>query len=226
MRTTAAITIVLAGCGTFSDDAPFAAKLVAVHDRMHARFAASQRVERAIALGDLERARAEARTIARLDEPDVLPEWQPHFRSIEAAAREVDASRDLVAAARATARLGQVCAGCHEATSAKIVLDHDPAPSAERGLAAKMASHGWAAARMWDGLVTRSDDRWLAGARVLATADLTIAAENDELGIANDLARMKLFATRAQTARPAMRAEVYGDLLATCAHCHYAIRGR
>lgn len=81
-------------------------QLVAAHRRMHERFAASRRVEQAIALGDLERARSEARTIIALDEPQVAPEWRPYFDNILFAAREIDDSKNLVTAARATGRLG------------------------------------------------------------------------------------------------------------------------
>ncbi len=221
------VLVALAGCDAVADTSPkrtFGEKLLAVHDRMHARFAASRRVEQAIALGDLDRARDEARTIASFDEPDVLPEWQPYFQNIQAAARQVDASKDLVVAAKTMALLGRQCAKCHAATSAKIVFATELAPKDEPRLAAQMASHQWAAARMWEGLVGPSNDRWLAGARRLAKAPLTITAESDRLGIADDAARLRLYATRALTAKPGDRAALYGDLLATCAHCHYTIR--
>jgi hypothetical protein len=227
MRRALLLVLTLAGCEAAADTpakASFADTLVAVHARMHARFPASRRAELAIELGDLERARSEARTIAALAEPDVLPQWQPYFENLQAAARQVDASKDLVAAARAMALLGNQCAKCHAATSAKVVFAKEPAPKDDRRLAAQMASHQWAAARMWEGLVGPSDDRWMDGARLLAKVPLAITAESDRLGIADDASRVRLFANRALTAKPGDRAALYGDLLATCAHCHYAIR--
>lgn len=227
MRNAVLLVLALVGCEAAADPPakhPFTEKLLAVHARMHARFAASRRVEHAIAFGDLERARNEARTIAKLAEPDVLPEWQPYFASVQDAARQIDASKDLVAAAKMTALLATRCASCHMRTSAKIDFPKEPAPKDDRRLATQMASHQWGVARMWEGLIGPSNDRWLEGARVLAKAPLTITAESDRLGIADETARVRLFANRALTAKLLDRAELYGDLLATCARCHHAIR--
>jgi hypothetical protein len=225
MRAALLLVVAFAGCDAAADppQRSFTDKLLAVHTRMHARFAASGRAEQAIAIGDLERARAEARTIAELGEPDVLAEWQPYFVSVQAAARAIDDTRDLAAAARATAQLGAQCARCHAATAARITFPKEPAPDTGRR-APQMVHHRWAAARMWEGLVGRADDRWLDGARRLVTAPLTITAESDRLGIADDAARVRLYARRALVAPHSDRAAVYGELLATCAHCHYTIR--
>jgi cytochrome c553 len=90
-----------------------------------------------------------------------------------------------------------------------------------------MASHQWAAARMWEGLIGPSDDRWLEGARTMARSRTTIIAESGELGIADDAARTRLLAERAtRLGDPDERATLYGEMLATCAHCHHAIRDR
>lgn len=221
-------TLAASGCDAFADDPAnrsFAESVLAVRGRMHARFVASRRAEQAIALGDLETARAEARTISELAiEPDVLPAWQRYLDNVRRAAAQVDASKDLAVAGRMTALLGSQCAKCHVATAAKIVFAKDPAPKDDPRLAARMASHQWAASRMWDGIVAPSEERWLEGARLLAKAPVTITAESDRLGIADDVARIRLYATRALTAKPGERAPLYGEILATCAHCHYAIR--
>lgn len=227
MRATWLLVFTLVGCDAEAEPPAkrsFSEQLLAVHSRMHARFSASRAIEQAIALGDLDRARAEARTIAELDEPEVLPQWQPYFQNIQAAARQLDASKDLVAAAKATAYLGGQCASCHVATSAKIVFAKDPAPTDQDRLAVQMAGHQWAAARMWDGLIGPSNERWLDGARKLAKSSLTITAESDQLGIADDAARVRLFANRALKTKIGDRAALYGELLATCAQCHHAIR--
>lgn len=112
----------------------------------------------------------------------------------------------------------------HLATSAKIVFAKDPAPTDQNRLAAQMAGHQWAAARMWDGLIGPSTERWLDGARKLAKSSLMITAESDQLGIADDAARVRLLANRALKTKIGDRPELYGELLATCAGCHHAIR--
>lgn len=227
MRATLLLVVALAGCDAAAETpvkGSFSEQLLAVQARMHARFTASRAIEQAIAFGDLDRARSEARTIAEYTEPDVLPQWQPYFRNIQDAARQIEATKDLVAAAKTTAYLGGACAKCHAATSAKIVFAKAPPPTDERRLAGQMAGHQWAVTRMWEGLIGPSNERWLSGARLLATSSLPITAESDQLGIADDAARVRLYANRALKAKPGDRAELYGALLATCAQCHYAIR--
>jgi len=88
-----------------------------------------------------------------------------------------------------------------------------------------MTSHQWAAARLWEGLIGNSNELWVAGATSLAGANIPITAESGALGIADDAARTKLLAARAsKLGDRSDRAAIYGDLLATCAHCHAKIR--
>ena len=215
--------LAVASCQTIAERDPptLAERVAAARERMHARFAAAKASELALALGDLDRARAEARKIAIQDEPDFLPEWRPYLDEIRAAAARVDTSPDTITAAKVMAQLGRECARCHEATDAKIAFPRELPPITE------MASHQWAAARMWEGVIGPSDERWLAGARTLSGSRLTLTAESGTLGIADDAARVKLFAERAM--KPAdhdARASLFGDLLASCAHCHAIIRDR
>ncbi|HEU0031458.1 MAG TPA: hypothetical protein VFQ53_12555 [Kofleriaceae bacterium] len=223
----------LAGCEATAAPPPpqtFAQKLAAVRQHMHVRFAASSGVQLAIALSDLDRAHADARTIAALDEPDVLPEWKPYVDHIRTSAAQIAQTKDTVVASKALAQLGGKCAECHRAVpGAKVVFPKLPHPSDDPKLALQMAHHEWAAARMWEGLIAPSDERWLDGAKELSTARLTIAAEGgkENLGIANDVAKVRLLATRAIKAKsPDDRVAIYGELLGTCAHCHYTIRDR
>jgi cytochrome c553 len=228
----------IAGCQASADPSPppardLAAKVVALRERMHVRFAATNGVRTAISLGDLDRAHAEARTVAQLDEPDVLPAWRPYVDDIRAAAAQIVLAKDTVTAAKTMATLGRECAACHEAvpSTKKIVFPKVAPPREDPRLPSQMAGHQWAAARMWEGLIGPSTPLWLEGSSALAKAPLTITAEASEpghdLGIADDVARVRVFATRAQKAQTLDdRAQIYGELLATCAHCHYTIRDR
>jgi hypothetical protein len=230
------VVLVLAGCQAAADPAPSTApstlpdKIRAVRDRMHVRFDATRRMQLAIGLGDLTRAHDEAKIVADLDEPDALPEWRAYVDKIREASRQVIATKDTIAAARTSAQLGRQCAQCHVALSSKIVFPKEQAPANDPRLAVQMASHQWAAARMWEGLVAPNDDRWLLGAKTLAQAPLAIVAEADPpngIGIGNDIGRVRLLANRAlKPMSQSDRAELYGDLLATCAHCHFTIRDR
>jgi hypothetical protein len=219
------LVVALASCEVLAGPPDLADQVRDARDRMHKRFAATTRMEHAIALGQLDRAREEARLVNALDEPDMLPEWKPYVDRIRATAREVVAAPDTVQAARSTARLGRQCAACHEASRAKIVFPKPPATLPGAKLGTQMVSHDWAAARMWEGLIGPDDARWLEGARRLSEARIDIAAEAGSLGIADDAARVRLLARRALVPRSqSERAELYGDLLATCAHCHFVIR--
>jgi cytochrome c553 len=206
-------------------------KIVAAQRRMHARFVATNLLRTAIATGDSKRATTEARMIADLAEPDFLPEWQPHVDAVRAAAAQVAGAADPIAAARGMGQLGRRCAQCHEAAKAKIAFPRVQVPREDPKLRGRMTAHAWATSRLWEGLVGPSPVLWTDGANALAAAPLTIVAEGEvggrELGIAADVARVRLLATRAKTATTSgERAELYGDILSTCARCHAVIRDR
>lgn len=221
------VACALAGCEAAADPSGLADQLIAIRDRMHTRFAATSNIRTAIALGDLERVHAEARVIAQLDEPDMLPQWQPYVANISDAAAQITTSTSTVGAARTLAALGRRCAQCHEAAGAKIAFARVPSPVRDVKLASEMADHQWAAARLWEGLIGPSQPLWLAGANGLADARLAVTAESGELGVADDVARVRLLARRAQRARTGDdRAQLFGELLGTCAHCHFTIRDR
>jgi hypothetical protein len=227
------LVLVLSACGLAESDVDrsLGEKAAAVNEHMHARFKATSAIATAIALSDLKRAHDEAKIVAALDEPDVLPQWQPYIAGIREAASRIVETDDTMAAARALADLGARCARCHQAAGAKLVFPKATAPRDVVKLPSQMASHQWAAARMWEGLIGANDSQWKTGANALATSRLAITAEAAEpghdLGIADDAARVHLFAARAAKAGSIDdRAQLYGQMLATCAHCHATIRDR
>ncbi len=225
MRT--AVLLLLAACGVEADSKPVSLPdaVRGVAQRMHARYAAVQQIERSIVASKLDDVRAAARTIASLDEPDVLPIWQPYFLAVQRAARDLEAADDIVGAARLAGELGRQCASCHQAIDARIAFRGSPKPDAGPRLQATMAAHHWAVARMWEGLIGPNNERWIAGAKALQRAPLTFVAESGELGIANDVVLIRLYARRAaDTKSNDERAELFGRLLGTCARCHATIR--
>jgi cytochrome c553 len=207
-------------------------KLLEIREHMHIRFAASNGIRMAVAYGDLKRAQSEARIITALDEPEIHPQWAPYVDNVRAAAFQITKAEDPVAAAKQLATLGWRCAQCHEAVpGTKTAFPRVPSPPPDPKLAATMAGHQWATARMWEGLIGPSEERWNQGAAALARAPLTITAEGGvrgrELGIADDVARIRVLATRAPKVKSAYdRTQLYGELLATCAKCHGTIRDR
>jgi cytochrome c553 len=221
------LLLVVIGSQAIADPSRLVEQVRAARERMHQRWDATRRMQQAIGLGDLERAHAEAKLVADLDEPEILAEWRTYIDNIQAAARQVQGTKDLVAAAKTSAQLGRECAQCHQAMKAKIVFPKELPPPSDPKLAKQMFSHAWAAARMWEGLIGPNDERWQQGARLLSNLHVDIVAESDALGIANEVARVRLFATRALKIKPQHeRAELYGDMLGACARCHAAIRDR
>lgn len=232
------VVIALAGCESRAApqrrDEPFDSlvkKVIETKHRMHQRFVATDTIRTAISLGDTESARAAARTIETLDEPEILPEWRPYLADLRAAAAQVAVATDPVTEAKAFALVGLRCAQCHQASAARIAFPTVPGPRDKPQVAGQMAAHAWAAARMWEGLIGPSPVLWRAGAESLSDARLTIVADGDvpghELGIGDDVARVRLLATRAKSVDTLEdRAEIYGEVLATCVRCHAAIRDR
>ncbi len=204
-----------------------AAQIQALAQRMHARYAGARRLEEAIARSDLDRTRVEAHAISLLDEPDVLPVWRPYIDAVTDAARQIEAAGDVRAATGLFALLGVQCARCHDAAGAKIEL---VAPAGAGTGRLGMAEHQQAALNMWDGLVASSDAHWIAGAEALTAVPLTMVARAATPGFeedVDDVAKVRLYARRALEAKGrTARAEVFGALLGTCAHCHSVLRDR
>ncbi|HEY5922237.1 MAG TPA: hypothetical protein VIV11_11225, partial [Kofleriaceae bacterium] len=85
-----------------------------------------------------------------------------------------------------------------------------------------MARHRWAADRMWEGMVGNADEPWRDGIEVLAQTPLQFTAiDADRSRLAK---RLQLLADQARQRRSidtvAERAQVYGEILVTCAACH------
>jgi hypothetical protein len=219
-----ALLFALAACSDLDAQPNYADAVAAAQHRMHERFDSLARAQQALMQGDVDRVHAEATALAALHEPDVLAQWQPHFAAIRERAEILGQAPDPMAAAHAIAEVARRCASCHQATHATLTWADELAPLRRLRLTSVMAGHQYAAARMWEGLIGPSDARWLDGANRLAGAPIAITAESSALGIADDVAKVHLLARRAADVKD--RAQLYGDLLATCAHCHAVIRDR
>jgi hypothetical protein len=231
------LLFVAVGCQVEAVDSPstktlvdFSAAVQAAQERMHVRYTAARQIEIELARSDLDQAKVYAHTISELDEPDALPTWQPYTIAIRNAARQIEITNDIVTAARMTGMLGMRCAQCHVAIKAHVTFPDRPRPSEDPKLASQMLGHQWAAVEMWEGLIGPSDERWLVGARALTTVPINIVAQAKTPAFAGDIddvSRVRLYARRALAATTDdARAEVFGTMLATCAHCHALLRDR
>ena len=225
----------LAGCEAYDSlppetEPPLAARAQAVEQRMHARYTEALGVEASIARGDLDRARRQARVIDALDEPELLERWRPYLELVRVDAHRVAIAESLDTAAERAASLGRACARCHEASRARVEFAEIAAPSAHATLAEDMSRHQWAALQMWEGLIGPDDALWRTGAAGLTAMPANILAQamtRSESDDVDDVARIKLYAARAPgTVDQDARADLFGRILATCAHCHAALRDR
>ena len=177
----------------------------------HERYAFAPLMRDALVQGQLGRVRSYARVTGMLGGED------PHIERIATVAD----SETGAAAAALIAGIAADCGGCHETAGAHRdrVRDYPPMGS---NLLARMGRHVWAAERLWEGLVWRSDEAWLAGASALGL-DPFLTPANELQGLEERLAVVQGLAAEAADERHwPERADIYGRFLEGCADCHGA----
>jgi mono/diheme cytochrome c family protein len=195
----------------------------------------------AIIRGDLDGVRepavwiAEHESIAGLALPieqwssDTPEGWEAHDPEIRAAARRMAEAQTFEEAAAASSMMVKECGSCHQKVGAEPRVRELGAigvpPSESLAAVAHMLRHQWAVHQMWIGMINPSDEAWREGAEVLADAPLepqhlTEGAESTER--VRELAE-RIHELGAQALEPrvwTLRAEIYGELLASCGDCH------
>ena len=191
----------------------------ATGDRMFDHFSRATSIQSALIVGDLDGARRPAAWIA---EHQVVA-WasagdRGWLEALGTAAAEIRDAGSVDEAADATGRLAESCAGCHTSVNDGPRFRSAGDPPDGDGQAAHMIRHLWAMDRMWEGLIGASQETWQAGARAIAER------EPDEFAGGSAVAALARAihdgANRAARTPAGERAEVYADLLKTCAGCH------
>lgn len=194
---------------------------VAEHMREH--FTQVAAIHDAVIRGDLEAVVEPATWLARHRPADSLPTgWESYVADMTLAAQRALQATTLEDAAKATAAMGLACGNCHQASAQGPRFTLGAEITTERGVAAHMQRHQWAADRMWEGLVGPSDTSWVWGAATLREAALRPQGQPERI---EELAKLvhELGAQAEGIDEPAARASLYGDLLRTCAECHAAL---
>lgn len=176
----------------------------------------------AVVGGDLGEVKRAGRALATLPEEDALPEVaKPYARAVrEAAGRAAEAS-SIGDAARAVGELALACGRCHTAAAAGPEDRPGAPPSASDP---HMAVHLYGAYWMGFGVYAPDERSWIAGADALATAPLAPGEAPALPGREGVEDRIHAFGRRAAaTADPAARAELFGEVLATCSECHRSL---
>ena len=198
-----------------------------VAPRMAGHFETAGELYAAVAAGDLSRVRTAGEELLTRETGAGMPaRAQDRLDELRAFTRLATGAPDVSAAAHAVARVGATCGSCHRAMKRGPTYQVSSSPP-EGGnpVAARMLRHQWAADRLWEALVGPSDEAWSAGVAALSDAPLF----TDELtrDVAQYEAVTRLAWTvhdvgaRARTVRDlGDRADLFADLLSTCAHCH------
>jgi cytochrome c553 len=198
-----------------------------VQPRMIGHYENVGRLYAEAAAGRLEGVRTEARELlARESGEGLPPKVASQVEELRAFATLASRAPDLQSGASAVARVGAACGSCHK-TMKKGPEYGTPAgpPAGETPVATRMIRHRWASELLWDGLVGPSDDSWRAGAGVLRDAPLFTDALTHDVEHYDAVTKLAWtvhdVGARANSAgTQAARADLYGELLGTCAACH------
>lgn len=200
-------------------------------EQMEAHFVEATSARDAIIRGDADAARTAFAALAEIrPTASYPPTWTPQLAPFRAAAARASHASDLDALALEMGRLANTCADCHRAVGAELQLDESTTPPSGADTATHMQRHQWAAARMWEGLMAPADDRYTSGAGELVEAPLepSSIAENQTVPaeIAALAERVHELGRNASAASDSnQRAQLYGELLVTCASCHQQVPG-
>jgi len=183
----------------------------------------------ALIAGDVARAKKKMAQLAAQEYRPLVPAaWIADMEAMQGYARAVAEARDLQEASRAMADVAVSCGGCHQKLFGGPLGDDTRARAPEEGVedvAGRMKRHQWAANALWFGLARPSERDWTAGAEALVDAPL-LPPRQAEGGVVDQeghaaMERIRELGQDAQVAEePGKRAEVYGEILASCFKCH------
>jgi len=202
---------------------------VPLHAHMQEHFVRVDQLQKAVVAGDLAAAKKHARWVLEHEPHADLPDgWEPFVAAMRAESKKVVDADGLDPIARATARVAGTCGSCHAAAKAEVSLGIEPEPEMGGGIALAMQKHQWAADRMWDAVVSRSDRLWVRGAEALAESEITPADLEGEPSQGSELsavlAQFEALKPEAEAAKtPEERVDVLGAYLSTCLGCHSVI---
>jgi cytochrome c553 len=218
--------LALAGCGASQDADPPPAERPDVSTWMRSHFLQGRAIRDALAAGEVGAARTRLGQVSERPGPRGAPAaWEAPLAELREAAAEAAEADELGEMTRAFAAYAARCADCHRASEAVATFEAAELPPVPPTAPALMLRHQWAAERMWEGLVGPVPARYREGARVLAEAPLhqgeLVVGRAPPLEVVRVAERTReLAAAAARAETQAERAELYGELLSTCAACH------
>lgn len=187
-------------------------------NHMYAHFNQVGEIQAALVAGDVDGTRAPARWLATHRESEFPAAGDEALEMMRTEARVIQGQENLLEVGRSVGRLGVACGACHEALDGGPTVRIEQAPASSRNGASHMQRHAWAVERLWEGLFAPSDAAWAAGAGALAGMPLDFGANDQANQLGKRVHALSAQAREAHTAKD--RAEVYGQLMETCALCH------
>ncbi len=188
---------------------------------MQGHWEAGFALQTALVKGDLTSARRAAADIAEVEEiPGLTWDAGPYLMRVRTEARSIENAAQFADAVDAAGRLGTGCGACHARTEGGPHPEGTTsAPSEVEDVDNHMVRHTWAVDRMWEGLVVPSNDRWRAGARILAEQPVSAVGLPAEVSLfAARVHEMGRYALEDDSAEE--RAERFSKILSDCANCH------
>jgi cytochrome c553 len=202
-----------------------------VAPRMRGHFARAGDLYTAVATGDLAAARVQAEAIRQEETgAGMASRAKAYIEQLNAFADLAARAPDVTTAASAAANVGATCGACHRAMKQgpRYQAIAEP-PTATAPVSARMIRHRWAADRLWEGLIGPSDTAWAAGAGALIDAPLYTDALTREVAQYEPVTALAwtvhdIGARARMETDAAARAQLFGQLLGTCARCHELLK--
>lgn len=196
---------------------------------MYSHFGAADDIHAAVIDGDLRALKEPATWLAEHDIPSLPEGSETYLAEMQGFARQAEQATSLWDAAHAMGGIAKTCGSCHRENIAQPVTGNAAALEPGEDIATHMSRHAWAAERLWEGLVMPSDARWVKGSQVLGEApfkpEAVAGTSSEDIAVLKEVElleeRCHEIGSKAGTATdPTERANLYGELLSTCAYCH------
>lgn len=204
-----------------------------VAEHMHQHLSAMRAMKAFVIAGQLDDNLREAAVWVEEHQatPGLPGDWQPYILEMRRYAGQVADARHLDFAAASVGEMARVCGDCHGANGVQVAFgDYDSAPRDSQNVRVQMRRHLWAVDRMWEGLISPSDEAWRLGAETLAGVQVN-AADIGATGAQQPkvdylLTRVREIGADSSGAQSReMRGALYGELLSLCADCHHMTGG-
>ncbi len=189
---------------------------------MSAHYGQVHVIQEAVVAGNVDGTRGAARWLSTHPGQEFPATAGPALEAMRNEARTMLRQNDILAVARTLGRMGVSCGSCHTALGANVTFPLEEPPASSANPASQMLRHAWAMDRLWEGLSAPSDALWIAGAGALTSLPVDFGANAQANQLAARVHELSDAARAAPVARN--RADIYGDLLETCALCHGALR--